>query len=168
LPYNLSPEEYKDALEQIKSSASQEGRNPEDVTPSIVLTTIIDENKDECNRMLNSPLAKNELLLASYKVFQRYGISHPLGDDFRGFYDYIPTQYDKKTIVEALEKIPTQMCEDYFTSGTPEEIIDKVERYIKSGAKHIVFFDYTTTCDLTKMESSTPCLKKVVDYFKGK
>ena len=168
LPYNLNPKDYRDALEQIKSSAKHEGRNPDDITPGIVLTTIIDENKDECNRMLNSPLAKNELLLASYKVFQHYGISHPLGDGFRGFYDYIPTKYDKKTIIEALDKIPVKMCEDYFTSGTPEEIIDKVEKYIESGAKHIVFFDYTTTCDLTKMESSTPCLKKVLDYFKGK
>ena len=168
LPFNLSPENYKESLEKIQTHAKNEGRNPDEITPSIVLSVITDENKEECDKMLESPLAKNSLLIASSEYFQRYGIAHPLGDDFNGLIDYIPTKYDKKTLLEAYEKIPTKMCQDYYLNGTPDEIIEKVEKYIKIGAKHIVFFEGASACDINKVQSSYICLKKVLDYFKGK
>jgi len=167
LPFNLSLKNYKESLEKIQTHAKNEGRNPNEITPSIVLSVIADENREECDRMLESPLAKNQLLAASSEYFQRYGIAHPLGDDFNGFYDYIPTKYDKKTLMEAYEKIPIKMCKDYYLNGTPDEIIEKVEKYIKIGAKHIVFFEGASACDINKVQSSYICLKKVLDYFKG-
>ena len=132
-----------------------------------MLATITDESREECDRMLAAPLAKNQLLAGSKEHFEPYGISHPLGDNFRGIYDFIPTKYDKKTLMEAYEKIPLEMSKDYYLNGTPEELIEKVEKYIKIGAKHIVFFDTTTVCDVYKMQSSALCIKKVLDYFKG-
>ena len=75
---------------------------------------------------------------------------------------------DKKTVMEAYEKITVKMCKDYYVNGTPDEIIEKVEKFIKIGAKHIVFFDCTGPCDVYKLQSSFLCLKKVLDYFKGK
>jgi len=167
LPFNPSLENYKENLEKIQNHAKSEGRNPDEITPGIVLSVIIDENKEECDRMLESPLAKNLLLFASSESFQRYGIAHPWGDDFNGLYDYIPTKYDKKTLMEAYEKIPIKMCKDYYLNGTPDEIIEKVEKYIKIGAKHIVFGEAASGCDINKVQSSYICLKKVLDYFKG-
>ncbi len=167
MPFNPSLEKYEESLEKIQTHAKNEGRRPDEITPGIVLSVIADEKREECDKMLETPLAKNELLIASSEYFQRYGISHPLGDDFTGFYDYIPTKYDKETLMEAYEKIPKKMCEDYYLNGTPEEIIEKVEKYIKLGAKHIVFFNVTSVCDFNKTQSSYLCLRKVLDYFKG-
>ncbi len=98
--------------------------------------------------------------------FNKYGISHPLGKDFYGGLEYIPTRYDRKTLLEAFEKISLQMCKDYAISGTPDEVIGKIEEYAKIGAKHIVLFDFTPVADINKLLISPNCVKKVLDYFK--
>ena len=167
LPFNLSLKDYKESLEKIQTHAKNEGRNSDEITPSIVLSVIADENREECDKMLESPLAKNALLIASSEYFQRYGIAHPLGDDFNGLYDFIPTKYDKNTLLEAYDKIPLKMCKDYYLNGTPDEIIEKIEKYIKIGARHIVFYQAASACDLHKVQSAYVCLKKVLNYFKG-
>ena len=167
LPVNLTPEKYKDSLNRIQTSAKSAGREPDEITPAIWLALIIDEEQEVCDTLLKSPMAKNSLLTASSEVFQQYGISHPFGDNFRGIIDYIPTKYDKKTMMEALEKIPFQMCKDLILNGTPDDIIRKLEEYAKLGAKHIVLINSTPMCDLFKLQDSYTCIKKVIDYFKG-
>ncbi len=168
LPWSINLDDYKESLEKIQNHAKNVGRNPDEITPGISLPVIIDEKREECDKMLASPLAKNQLLVGSSEYFQSYGISHPLGENFNGIYDFIPTKYDKKTLLEAYEKIPMKMCKDNFLNGTPDEIIEKVEKYFKTGVKHMIFVNYTTICDVTKNQSSYLCLKKVLDYFKGK
>jgi len=167
LPWAPSLEDYKEGLEKIQTHAKKEGRNPDEITPGVVLAIVADENREECDRMLKSPLAKNQLLVGSSEFFQSYGISHPLGDDFRGVYDFIPTKFDKETLMEAYDKITLEMCKDVYVNGSTDEIIEKVEEFIKIGAKHIVFFDFTGPCDVYKMQNSYLCIKKVLEYFKG-
>ena len=70
-------------------------------------------------------------------------------------------------MMEALEKIPFQMCKDLILNGTPDDIIGKFEEYAKLGVKHIVIINLTTQCDLFKLQDSYACIKKVIDYFKG-
>ena len=168
LPIYLNPDKYKEGLTSILASAKKEGRNPDELTPGIYFNLITDEKPEECDKMLKSPLAKNHMLVASNEQFQRYGISHPLGDNFYGSIDYIPTKYDKETILEIYEKIPIQMCKDLYLNGTPDEIIGKIEDFAKIGAEHIVIFNHTILCDINKLTSSYICIKKVLDYFKGK
>ncbi len=166
LPFNLNSRRYKDSLEKIQTSAKNHGRNPEEITPGNELCLIIDEKHDECDKMVDSPLVKNQMLTLQDEIFREYGISHPFGDNFHGGLDYIPTRYDKKTLMEAYDKIPTEMCKDFFVVGTPDDIIGKFEEYAKIGAKHIVIVNYTIMCDLRKFQSSYNCIKKVLDYFK--
>jgi phthiodiolone/phenolphthiodiolone dimycocerosates ketoreductase len=168
LPIYLNPEKYKEGLNSILTSAKKEGRNSDELTPGVYFNLITDEKPEECDRMLESPLAKNHMLVASNEQFQRYGIPHPLGDNVYGIKDYIPTKYDKETILELYNKIPIQMCKDFYLNGTPDEIIGKIEEFAKIGAEHIVIFNHTTLCDVNKITSSYICIKKVLDYFKGK
>jgi len=167
LPYNIKVENYKESLEKIQTHAKSEGRNIEEITPGVMLSVITDENRDECDKLLESPLSKNQLLTASHEFFQSHGISHPLGEDFNGLIDYIPTKYDKETLMKAYDKISLKMCKDYYLNGTPDDIIEKLEKYIKLGAKHIILGDSTGACDLYKTQSAYICMKKVLDYFKG-
>ena len=81
--------------------------------------------------------------------------------------DYIPTKYDKETILDAIEKVPTQLCADSYLVGTSDDIIEKIERYMRIGLKHIVLFNITYYCDANKIKSSFNNMKKVLQYFKG-
>ncbi|MFX0036970.1 MAG: LLM class flavin-dependent oxidoreductase [Candidatus Hermodarchaeota archaeon] len=166
LPYNLNPKRYKERLEIIQRSAKNEGRNPDEITSGIEVSVIIDEKIEECDKMIEHPLVKNHLLFSDNETFKEYGLSHPFGDNFYGILDYIPTRYDKKTLIDAFEKIPIEMCKDFYLVGTPDDIIGKLEEYAKIGVKHIVIHNLTSACDIRKVQSSTLCIKKVLDHIK--
>ncbi|MBA7647571.1 hypothetical protein ES703_55344 [subsurface metagenome] len=70
-------------------------------------------------------------------------------------------------MLEALSKIPTELCNESILHGTPDEIISKIEDYAKVGLKHIVLYNITYNCDITKIKSSFGCIKKILQYFKG-
>ncbi|MFX0145294.1 MAG: LLM class flavin-dependent oxidoreductase [Candidatus Hodarchaeota archaeon] len=166
LPFNTPLEKYKEGIEKVQLSAKNEGRNLDEITPAVELCSIIDEKREECDRMAESPLVKNQLLGYSDDYFKEYGIPHPFGDGFYGALNYYPTRYDKQTLLKAFQEIPTQMVEDTFLVGTPDEVISKMEKYAKIGAKHIVLFNTVPWCDITKLNTSIFSIKKVLDYFK--
>ena len=167
LPAILDVDFYKDGLRMIRESAKKAGRNPDEITPALWSYAVLDEDHSECHRMLETPLAKNYMLTLPSEVFKRYGIQHPLGENFYGLLDYIPTRIDRKTALEALEKIPRKMCEDYYLHGTPDEITSQIERLGKAGMRHIVLCNMTFFFDVHKVRSSFQCMKKVLEYFKG-
>ena len=167
LPTNFNLSTYKEKLDIIRNSAKKAGRNPDDITPGLWQNIIIDEDHNECDRLLETAFVKNYSLLQSNEYFKQFGISHPFGEDFYGLLDYIPTQYTRETMLEAFEKIPSKLCHETFLHGTPDEIISKIENYAKVGLKHIVLYNMTYSCDISKVKSSFGCVKKVVQYFKG-
>ncbi len=166
LPTNFDVSTYKEKLNTIRNSAKKVGRNPNDITPGLWHNIIIDEDHSECDRMLETAFVKNYCLLQSNEYFKQFGITHPLGENFYGLLDYIPTQYNRETMIEALDKIPSKLCQETFLHGTPDEIISKIEAYANVGLKHIVLYNMTYSCDVSKIKSSFGCVKKVLDYFK--
>jgi len=166
IPINFDPKTYQEKLKLIKNSAKKAGRDPEDITPGLWCNLIIDEDHGECDRLLETTYAKNYCLILPDETFKKYGISHPLGENFYGLLDYIPTNYDRETMLEVLSRIPQKICEDNFLHGTPDEIIGKIKEYAKIGLKHLILYNITYACDIKKIKSSFTGLKKVIEYFK--
>lgn len=167
LPAILDADFYKNGLRTVKDSARKVDRDPGEITPALWTYVVLDEDRDECLRMLDTPLAKNYMLTLPNEVFQRYGIQHPLGEKFYGLLDYIPTRYDRQTMLTAIDKIPTKMCEENYLQGTPDDVISQIEKFAELGMKHIVMCNMTFFFDLSKLGSSFNCMKKVLSYFKG-
>ncbi len=117
--------------------------------------------------MLATPIAKNFALVLQPEIFERYGAQHPFGEDYYGLLQFVPTRYDRRTMLEALEKVPTKLCEDNFLHGTPDEVIGLLEKYAKIGLEHVVLNNMTFFFDISKIKSSFDCMKKVLTYFKG-
>ncbi len=166
LPAILDDDFYANGLKTIRESAKKAGRTQDEITPALWAYSVLDEDHSESLRMLESPLAKNYLLTLPSEIFERYGIQHPLGEDFYGLLDYIPTRYDQKTVLNAISKIPRKMCEDHYMHGTPDEIISQIEKFARLGMQHIVLCNMTFFFDVSKMRSSFNCMKKIVGYFK--
>ena len=167
LPTTFDPVTYKEKLTIIQDSAKKAGRNPEDITPGIWCNIIVDDDHGECDRLLETPFAKNYTLINSNEHFEKFGISHPFGKDFYGLLDYIPTNYDRETMLEAFDKIPSKAVDGTFLHGTPDEIIGQIEDYAKAGCAHLVLYNMTYACDLSKTKSSFGGVKKIMQYFKG-
>ncbi len=165
LPAYSDPESYKFRLNHIKNSAKKANRDPNEIVPALFSFLLIDEEHNVCDDMLENPVIKNQLLTMPPSMYKKYGAIHPFGEDFYGLLEYIPTEYDRKTVLEAIDKIPAKMCDDNTLHGTPDEVISKIEEYAKVGLKHIVFYNTTYLADITKIKSSFGLLKKVLQYF---
>ena len=166
-PAFSTPKSYKEGLEIIHASAKKAGRKPEKITPALWCYAILDEEHEECTQMMQSPVIKSLSLILPNNTFEEHGTTHPLGKDFYGLLDYIPTRIDRKAALEAVDKIPTGVCEDFLLHGEPDEVIGIIEEYAKIGLKHIVIQNAAMFCDVNKIKSSFKCLKKILNYFKG-
>ncbi len=167
LPLCLDIKIYKDNLKIIRDSARRVGRDVNSITPGLWSLLIIDEDHSECDRLLNTAYAKNYALVLHEDRFKMYNTSHPLGTNFYGLLDYIPTEYSRESMINALEKIPYKLCENLILHGTPDDVIGEIEKYIKIGLEHLVLYNITYACDINKVRSSFSGLKKVLEYFKS-
>ena len=165
---NMDPMDYSAKLQIVNKSAKANGRDPEKITPSLWCSLIIDEDHEECHKLHDNIFAKTYCLTFPSKVFESYGVSHPLGDNFNGLLEFIPTKYEPKEILEAFDKIPLKMCQDSTIHGTPDEVIKQIEEYMNVGLTHIILWNATFIMDPAKLNSSMNCIKKVIDYFKDK
>ncbi|MFX1339720.1 MAG: LLM class flavin-dependent oxidoreductase [Promethearchaeota archaeon] len=157
---------YKEKLNNVLNSAKKAKRNPESITPSLFIPLIIENDHEECHKLINSPIGKLQSLVLPSKIYETFGFKHPLGKDFRGLIDFIPTRYSRDSVLDAFDKIPLEICEKIIVHGTPEDIIQELENYINVGLRHIVLFNLTFFSDLTKINTSHDCIKEVIEYFK--
>ena len=167
LPANLDLDRYKKGLRIVRDSAKRAGRDPDEITPALFTRAVLDEDHEECHRMLGTLMAKNYALVLPHEVFKRYGVQHHFGENFYGLLELVPTRYDRKMMLDALEKVPAKLCEDQTLHGTPDEVIGQIEKYAKIGLKHVVIFNITFFLDIRKLKSSFDCMKKILAYFKG-
>jgi len=167
LPIFLKPEVYKEKLRILRKYTLKAGRNVDEITPAVILGVITDENSEEVDKMLKNPITKNNLITLYHEDFKPYGLSHPLGENIDGTLEFIPTHYDKESLLQTIEKIPDKMCHDFYLNGSPDEIIGQIENYGKVGAKHIILFNVSILCGLKYIPSSNKCMKKIITYFKN-
>jgi len=167
LPSGLNLNLYREGLGIIRDSAKRADRDPDEITPALYTYVFLDEDHTECHRMLGTPMAKNFALILPPEMFRPYGVQHPFGQNYNGLLEFVPTRYDRKTMLEALEKVPTKLCEDNFLHGTPDEVISQIENYAKIGLKHVALNNMTFFLDIRKIKSSFKCMKKILTYFKS-
>jgi phthiodiolone/phenolphthiodiolone dimycocerosates ketoreductase len=167
LPIFLKPEVYKEKLSILRNYTQKAGRNMDDITPAIILGVITDEDGEEVDKMLDNPITKSSLIPLYHDDFKPYGLKHPLGENIDGTLEFIPTHYEKESLLQLLETIPTKMCHDFYLNGTPDDVIGQIEKYAKVGAKHIILFNVSILCGLKYIPRSNVCMKKIITYFKN-
>ncbi|GAG61671.1 unnamed protein product, partial [marine sediment metagenome] len=157
---------YSECLKIIHNSAKEKGRETDLITPSLLIPLIVDNDQNIAYNMLDNALIKSMALLLPAESFKKHNITHPLGPNFRGLIDFIPSHYSRETILEAFQKIPYDLLEAIVFYGTPDDIIQKIEDYAKCGLKHIIFNNITPFADFSKLSSSIDCIRTIIEYFK--
>jgi phthiodiolone/phenolphthiodiolone dimycocerosates ketoreductase len=168
LPFNLTTEEYKEKLSIVGEECSRIGRDFGQIEKAIFLPVIIDTSREECSRIMEAPLVKAGALLAPASLYRNLGYKHPLGEDFYAVTDYIPAKYTKDEVARTMEKVPPEVVKQSFVWGNVEDVIDKLEEYVKAGVQTVVFWNFTVLGDITKVQSSYSCIDELVSHFKEK
>jgi len=132
-----TPDDYAARLAIVREAARDAGRDPEAITPALHAITIVAPTESEARAMLESRPVRFIGLLFPDAVWQLFGRSHPLGEDFRGFLDIIPDSYDRQTLDAAVDAVPMELLELLFW-GTPDQLVDRFRALGGAGLRHIV------------------------------
>jgi phthiodiolone/phenolphthiodiolone dimycocerosates ketoreductase len=134
-----SPQEYASKLEVVRAAARKAGRDPQAITPSLEQYVVVAPTEDEARTMLDTKLIRFFGLLLPPDAWRRAGSEHPFGENFRGFVDFVPERYDRKTLEDAIAQMPTELVtEGPLAWGTPEQVASRLRAFGEVGLRHVV------------------------------
>ncbi len=166
IPTLLPPEDFGERLRIIKKHRTKMHKTNE-FTAALWNWCILDNDENECIRMMNSKLARAFALLLPASEWTRLGHTHPFGDTFHSLTDYIPMRYNRKKTLEAIEQVPQEVLDSFYMSGDSDSIIKQLEEYVRQGLDHIILWNATGMYDLSKTKSSFGVMKEVLSYIRG-
>ncbi|UCE11334.1 MAG: LLM class flavin-dependent oxidoreductase [Candidatus Thorarchaeota archaeon] len=166
IPTLLPSKEYGEKLKEIAGHRKKLDKHG-DFTAALWNWCILDEDVSECERLMQTPLARAYALLYPSSEWKRLGHEHPFGEEFYALRDYVPMRFDRSTVLDAIEQVPDQITRKFFMSGDSETIIQKLEDYAKAGLDHIIIWNATGMFDLEKTRDSFRIMKEVLAYVKG-
>jgi phthiodiolone/phenolphthiodiolone dimycocerosates ketoreductase len=135
-----SPQEYKAKLEVIRAAAREAGRDPAAITPALHQFVAVAPTKREARAILQTKLARFATLIGTpAHVWSKIGVAHPFGEHFRGYVDFVPERYDRRTLDEAIAAVPPQLVGHGFVIGTFDEVVERLRAYGEAGARYAVY-----------------------------
>ena len=112
--------------------------DPNAITPGWWLYTVIGRTEKEARAMLDMRAIKFAGPLVPSYMWKGFGAEHPLGDDFGGLVDFVPTKYEKAEILDAIDKVPVDVIAEKAMWGTPDMIEQRLRLFIEAGLRHVV------------------------------
>ncbi|TAK31094.1 MAG: LLM class flavin-dependent oxidoreductase [Chloroflexota bacterium] len=167
LPTKMEPDEYGEKLQIVRNAAKAVDRDPDAITPAMWTYLVIDEDPQACEALLDTLLIKALCLCLPAAAFERHGCKHPLGDNFYGLTDYIPTRYGREEALAAINKIPHEVVKEGIMHGTPDDLAQQIDALAEKGLEHIVLWNITFTGDMSKMRSSYQLMSDLVKRVHG-
>jgi len=132
-----SPDDYAARLATVHTAARDAGRDPSSIFPALQVYTVIAPTEREARKMLEAKSVRFVALLAPAALWTQFGLTHPFGSDFGGFVDFIPNQYDRKTLDDALDSVPIDALSKALVWGTPDMVAQRLRAYAHAGARQI-------------------------------
>lgn len=134
---HMSPAEYAAKLAIIHQAARAAGRHPAAITPSYWLYTVVAPTEAGARAQLKTRGARFLILLITpATVWRQRGLQHPFGEQYRGFIDFVPHEYDRRQLDAAMSTVPDDLIEDQILWGTPEQVLAKLRAYGEAGMRH--------------------------------
>jgi len=171
VPVNLTVNDYKEKLRQIKNHANEVKRDLENFTPAHYVYTVLAKDHNECHEIMTTPLGRAWVLTAFDSLFTEEGYRHPLckilnKECINPLTDYIPIQLQREETIEALKNIPFSCIEKFYLHGTEEDAIKALEEYYRAGCRHFIFWNFTGMFKLEKYAESNQVLLNILKYVK--
>jgi phthiodiolone/phenolphthiodiolone dimycocerosates ketoreductase len=134
-----SPQEYASKLEVIRTSALEAGRDPEEISPALHRFIVVGPTEQETRVMLETKAIRAFGLAAPADIWRKVGAEHPFGENVRGYVDFVPECYDRRTIEEAIAAVPPGLVEEGpLMWGTPEQLASQLRAFGGVGLRHVM------------------------------
>jgi len=160
LPLGRSPEDYRKKLDELRDLRRKYGRSGE-FESSVLLYGVVAESDEDARKIIDLPARAFSVF--AVEELRRRGIEVPEDLSLEKF---VYTPENVKRVIDFASKISFDDVEDFYVWGSPETCIDKLEKWIKADARHIVLVALVSE----KHRDMQYRLygEKIIPYFKGK
>lgn len=134
----IRPKDYAAGLEKVRAAASDAGRDPLSITAANWLFVVTGASRGQVDEALESTAMKAFALNLPADEWARHGASHPLGDDFNGYQDFVPQTIDEQTILSYTAHVPPSLLKECLLTGTPDEVIEQAAEWRNQGMEYVV------------------------------
>lgn len=163
LPIDLTPELYARYLNEINESATGHGRSMDEIDPALWVFTSLGANEDECYKSLE-PF---KYVLCMQDQLAKAGYDVDIPEEYHGlnYFNVIPQDPEGiKKFRELGQFFPREAIIDFTITGSKQDCINKIEKYIDKGVRNFVLF-YRFSPDPAKALETYG--KEIIPYFKG-
>ncbi len=131
--------EYAARLERIRKGAAEAGRTFSEFTPCQTLLVAFGPSKDWIlEKALGNEYCAYMAMGLPPAVWSQCGLEHPLGEDFGGFLEIVPSRTTPEQVGLARERLNPQLLEHLFYMGRAGDIFREVEPLAASGCRHFI------------------------------
>jgi phthiodiolone/phenolphthiodiolone dimycocerosates ketoreductase len=153
LPIYMAPDEYREKLGKIMEARQKAGvERPFEA--GVWAYTCFGESKEDCLRLFESPMYKVIALQLPAAVFEAHGVEPPLGEGSYGFDDFIPSRYDRETILRICDRIPPELVGEAILHGSPDDVAAQLKALGDAGCEHAVLWNISFLTDLSRLGPS--------------
>jgi len=161
LPANLTVERYKDGVEAVKEAARKAGRDPDKIDMAHFMYGVVAKDRDEARKSVMLPAKL--LLLTRPRILEAIGYTPPTYDFEMTFKLVFPR--DAEAWLAKAKELPDEVVEKSpIVYGTPDDFIERFDKYIKAGCRHFVM-NFQVSPKILK-ETVQLFAEKVIAYFR--
>lgn len=135
--YIDSPDDYAHKLAALRTAATRAGRDPAAIQPGMQAPLLLAPTERAAHALLRYPALRFTALLRPASEWRALGLTHPLGQDFRGYLDFIPERLTPSALRQALHAVPDELVERSFLWGTPEQVLARIRSYRAVGLRFL-------------------------------
>lgn len=161
LPMGVSPAAYADLGGRLDARRAHHGRQDEPFTKALFQFVVVHEDQGVIEQILANPIVRILGCVAPAALFAKHGVEHPLGEDFYGLTDFIPSRLGREEALAAADAVPTEVLRDYMLVGTPDEIVDSLRAYTSAGCDHAILWNLSFLDDLALLGPSFELLSEI-------
>ncbi len=135
LPASMFPDEYEKGLKEIRENAKKHGRNPDEIEPALFTYTVVHREREVAKKTFSLPAKM--YFLTRPRILKKLG--YDVSDQFDMTKKLVFNIEVGKALLEEAKKLPDEVLENApVFYGTPEDVIEGIDKYVKVGVRHFV------------------------------
>jgi len=132
LPLGRHPDDYKKKLQELKNMRKRYSKTGE-FESGVLLYGVVAESDETARKIIDLPARAFSIF--AVEELRKRGIEVP---EELSLEKFVYTPENVKKVIDLASKISFDDVEDFYVWGSPETCIDKLEKWVKAGAQHIV------------------------------
>ncbi len=135
----IGGEEYAERLGMIRQGADTVGRSMTDFVAGQTLMLAFGESRQwVLDKALTNKYVAYMALGLPPQLWSECGAVHPLGEDFGGFLEIVPSRIGPDVIDAALGQINAELLGRLFYMGSVDDILEEAAPLAEAGCRHFI------------------------------